>query len=410
MGYYFLGRIFGILGKIEFILFGFLRPSDFYGDVRVMNVYQDTVNLMLYFLSYSLLGWLIETFFKSVRAKKFVNSGFLSGPFCPIYGFGALLVIQLQELISRTIPTSTSTARTALFIILAIVGTSVLEYLTGLFLERLFKRKWWDYSEEWLNIQGRICLKYSLCWGILGYLTLKFIHPPLTQFLSNVQMEYRCPLAVVAIVYFGADFLNSSMKNALKVQKHVEANSHWLTLTFSWRWMDIFDKVKNYLGKKWEQIYDVEEYTRCVGDLINHDFVQEMKRFNHHHQVTLFEHSMNVAFSSFLLARVLGLDYKAVARGALLHDLFLYDWKTTKLSRGKHAFVHPHLALSNALLITSLNEVETDIILKHMFPLTWQLPAYKESWLVCLIDKCCACAEIVSSVFRSKGLAVDNSR
>lgn len=141
--------------------------------------------------------------------------------------------------------------------------------------------------------------------------------------------------------------------------------------------------------------HGLEEYQKCIDDLINHNEVQMMKQFKHHHSITCFEHSVNVSLYSYLICRILDLDYKSAARGGLLHDLFLYDWRTTKLSGGRHAFIHPKIALSNAIALFRLNNIERDIILKHMFPLTPQPPLYKESLVVCLADKYCAFMEYI---------------
>ena len=80
------------------------------------------------------------------------------------------------------------------------------------------------------------------------------------------------------------------------------------------------------------------------------------------------------------------LDYRSVARAGLLHDLFYYDWRTTKFDLGTHAFIHPRVALRNAEKLTKLNAKEKDIILKHMFGATLALPKYRESWIVSLVD------------------------
>lgn len=139
----------------------------------------------------------------------------------------------------------------------------------------------------------------------------------------------------------------------------------------------------------------MEEYESYVADLIFHDDIQMMKQFNHHSSVTCFEHSVNVSIYSYLLCKTIGLDYKSAARGGLLHDLFLYDWRVTKLDSGKHGFIHPKIALSNADRLFELNDIEKDIIIKHMFPLTLRPPMYKESVVVCMVDKLCAALEVI---------------
>lgn len=153
---------------------------------------------------------------------------------------------------------------------------------------------------------------------------------------------------------------------------------------------------------------DKHGYKQCVDELLADNTVQMMKRFRHHHSVTCYDHCLNVSVYSFLICKALGLDYKSAARGGLLHDLFLYDWRTTELSDGKHAFRHPEIALTNAEIIFELNKVERDIIKKHMWPLTLKFPVYKESLVVCFVDKYCATAEIIRS--SALGLSIKVSR
>lgn len=114
----------------------------------------------------------------------------------------------------------------------------------------------------------------------------------------------------------------------------------------------------------------------------------------HHADISCFGHSVFVAYLSFRICRRLGWDYHAAARGGLLHDLFLYDWRIKDSHTGPHGFTHPHAALQNASRLCNLTAVEKDIILKHMWPLTPMLfYRYKESFVVSCSDKICALAE-----------------
>ncbi|ATW26439.1 HD family phosphohydrolase [Candidatus Formimonas warabiya] len=135
------------------------------------------------------------------------------------------------------------------------------------------------------------------------------------------------------------------------------------------------------------------EYHKCISDLIENDIVWAMSGFKHHGNITCLEHSVHVSYKSFLMCKSLGLDYRSAARGGLLHDLFLYDWHRTKPAQGWHGLVHPLIALENANKNFSLNKIEKDIIIKHMWPLTMNLPRYKESFIVLLVDKYCALVE-----------------
>jgi len=142
---------------------------------------------------------------------------------------------------------------------------------------------------------------------------------------------------------------------------------------------------------------NLKEYKNCIEDLLINETVQMMKHFKHHYHTTCFEHSLNVSYHSYIVCKNMGLDYVSAARGGLLHDLFLYDWRVTELERGKHAFRHPGIALENANRIFTLNEIEQDIIQKHMWPLTIMPPKFYESLIVCIVDKYCATLEIGNS-------------
>lgn len=136
-------------------------------------------------------------------------------------------------------------------------------------------------------------------------------------------------------------------------------------------------------------------FYECVGDLIESDMLSELDNFSQHMGTSRLQHSINVAYYSFLICRKLGLDYKSAARGGLLHDLFLYDWREENDSAREHVSAHPRAALDNARKITSLNEKEEDAISCHMWPLTPRPPRFRESHIVSFADKFCTMAEVV---------------
>ena len=126
----------------------------------------------------------------------------------------------------------------------------------------------------------------------------------------------------------------------------------------------------------------------------------ELKKYMQHGKTSVYRHSISVAYGSYKAAKKLNqkgmnLDEKAVIRGALLHDYFLYDWHVKSENRPLHGFFHPGRALKNAECDFQLNDMERDIIYKHMFPLTLYLPKYKESVLVCVMDKWVATVETI---------------
>jgi uncharacterized protein len=136
---------------------------------------------------------------------------------------------------------------------------------------------------------------------------------------------------------------------------------------------------------------NIKDFFNIIKDLINHPYVLQMKNYRQHYTTSCYDHCIEVAYWSYLYCKKHNLDYVSVARAAILHDLFLYDWRNSKKLLGLskfHAFIHPEIAFNNALKICTLNSKEKDIILKHMWPVTFfQFPKYKESYIITITDK-----------------------
>lgn len=139
------------------------------------------------------------------------------------------------------------------------------------------------------------------------------------------------------------------------------------------------------------------EFQKAVSTVLDSKNLQLTKTFTQHGNVSVFAHSMAVAAYSKMLADKLKLKYdsESLVRGAMLHDFFLYDWhETSNIGDGLHGFAHPYTASKNAIREFKLSPRELDIIRKHMWPLTFtKLPKYRESWLVCAVDKYCSVLE-----------------
>ena len=152
--------------------------------------------LVISFALYSLLGWACESTYCSIPAKRFINRGFLNGPFCPVYGVGALLVIFLLRPFTQNL---------LVLFVFGVLVTSVLEYITGFLLEKLFHTTWWDYSKRKFNIKGRVCLRNSLLFGVLSVLLLHFINPFVEKLEAWIP-EWALPaIAFVFLFYFITD-------------------------------------------------------------------------------------------------------------------------------------------------------------------------------------------------------------
>jgi len=141
-------------------------------------------------------------------------------------------------------------------------------------------------------------------------------------------------------------------------------------------------------------------YNDCISDLIETEIVQSMDQYIQHGDITCLDHCENVSLKSYKVCKLLKLDYKSAARGALLHDFFLYDWHIPGSHVGLHGFRHSKISLKNAEKYFELNNKEKDIILSHMWPLTLRPPRFKESFVVSLIDKFCSLKETVSYMYK----------
>ena len=135
------------------------------------------------------------------------------------------------------------------------------------------------------------------------------------------------------------------------------------------------------------------EYMSYVGELLKEPAVKKLNEYEQHHATTRLEHCLTVSYTSYLIAKKMHLNAKATARAGLLHDLFYYDWRTTKFDNGTHAWIHPRIAVRNAERITDLTPLERDIIVKHMWGATICPPKYPEGYIVTAVDKYSAISE-----------------
>ena len=159
--------------------------------------------MLLYMIIYSFLGWCIESIYKTIIEKKITNSGFLYGPYCPIYGFGALIMILVFSKIPHNIFT--------IFIISMFILT-IWEYIVGVILEKIFKTKYWDYSHLKFNIKGRVCLKNSIYWGILGVIFVFIVHPMIESEIALIPDKVLIYIEVIVYLLFITDMITSITK------------------------------------------------------------------------------------------------------------------------------------------------------------------------------------------------------
>ena len=155
------------------------------------------IQWLLFFFIYCFLGWVWESCYVSAKNREWINRGFLHGPMLPIYGSGAIIVLIC------TIGVRDQIVLTFLF---GMIGATILEYVTGAYMERLFRVRYWDYSHMPLNLKGYICLPVSLGWGAFSVLLVRVIHVPIENLVLQIPERIAEVVSVVCSFAFAADF------------------------------------------------------------------------------------------------------------------------------------------------------------------------------------------------------------
>lgn len=161
------------------------------------------LNLWTYFIIYSIAGWCLESVYRSFCEKKLINTGFLNGPFCPIYGIGAIIMLLFLKQFKENI---------VILFIISFLVLSIWEYAVGVLLEKIFKTKYWDYSDHKINIKGRVCLFNSISWGILGVIFTRYIHPYIENNLGMLNINVLKIVMYIISIIFVIDAIVSIVK------------------------------------------------------------------------------------------------------------------------------------------------------------------------------------------------------
>ena len=148
----------------------------------------DLNQLLAFFMFYSVVGWCLEVIYHAMTSGRFINRGFLNGPVCPIYGLGATIVILALTPLQDNL---------LLLYAGSVVLTSVLEFLTGFIMERIFHQRWWDYTDEHFNIMGYVCLRFSLMWGFCCVFVMKLIQPAVIMTVEKAPV-FLCSASFIA--------------------------------------------------------------------------------------------------------------------------------------------------------------------------------------------------------------------
>lgn len=172
---------------------------------------QNFYEVVWIFIIYAFIGWCTEVSYAALNTGKFVNRGFLNGPYCPIYGCGVVIVVAVLTPLKEN-----------LLILFAgsLALTTVLEYITGLILEKAFHNKWWDYSDKPFNIKGYVCLKFSVYWGLACTFIMQVLHPIIYNAIVWIPQVAGVAILLVLMCIFLTD-CSITVSTILKFNKRL---------------------------------------------------------------------------------------------------------------------------------------------------------------------------------------------
>lgn len=155
------------------------------------------IQWLFFFYFYCFVGWCFESTYVSIKSRKLTNRGFMRGPFLPIYGSGAIMMLVVSMPFQDSL---------FLTYVAGCVGATALEYVTGVTMEALFKVRYWDYSNQRFNFQGHICLGSTLAWGLLTILMTEFVHVPVERLVLSISNQVLTVVTLVLTAGIFADF------------------------------------------------------------------------------------------------------------------------------------------------------------------------------------------------------------
>ncbi|MHC1723941.1 MAG: putative ABC transporter permease [Aminipila sp.] len=254
---------------------------------------------LCYFVIYAFLGWCTEVAYAAVNSGRFVNRGFLNGPVCPIYGFGMTIVIVcLTPLMHNKI----------ILFLGAVLLTSALECVTGFALEKIFHGKWWDYSKMPFNLNGYICLKFSVLWGLACIIIMDVIHPVISSIVLEIPLVIGKILLTLLLTVMLIDVIETviTVNNLNKQLAHLNEISEKLRM------------VSNELGENiYESVTVIKEKSEVVKER-SEELKEELEK-----KAEVFKNELKKAYEEEIERRFFGQrrlikafpDFKSIKNG-----------------------------------------------------------------------------------------------
>ena len=184
-----------------------------------MTVYK----VLWYFMIYSVLGWMIEVSFHAVTMGKVVNRGFLNGPLCPVYGCGVIMVLSVLNILGSLFGVETDLEKTStlLLFFVGMIFATLIELIAGFLLDKLFHARWWDYRDRKFNLNGYICLGFSIIWGLAIAFVLRVVQPFFDRIIDMIPVLAGEIMLGIMYLIFAFDLVITVM-TILKLNRQLE--------------------------------------------------------------------------------------------------------------------------------------------------------------------------------------------
>lgn len=241
--------------------------------------------IVSFFYIYAFLGWGMEVVYAVTSTGKFINRGFLNGPVCPIYGFGMVTILLIVAPIEDNL---------FLLFLLSTIFTTIIEFFTGVVLEKIFRAKWWDYTDLPFNIKGYVCLKFSIIWGIACTFVVKIIHSLIYGVVSIIPDLLMIILLICFSIVILIDII-VTVSSIFKLKKRLKVMDKLA--------LEIKD-VSNNIGQKIStRVLEVKEKNEEIKDKLEDKFeVLEKKKENYIRKISLKKEKIGQKKEKYILA------------------------------------------------------------------------------------------------------------
>lgn len=226
-------------------------------------------DMLWFFAIYSVIGWIIEVAYHAVTMGKVINRGFLNGPLCPVYGSGVLMVLTVLGLLGGDVEIMSAWVLFGVGIVFA----TLVEFIAGFLLDKLFHARWWDYRDRKFNLNGYICLEFSLIWGLAIAFVLRIVHPTFAALVDKIPDNIGAVLLGVFYVIFLVDVIltvMSVLKMNEQLRKMEELQKAILTLS---------DGMSEIIGEKTMKTVDKVDKAKVFADKILDEIAEDSEAY-----------------------------------------------------------------------------------------------------------------------------------